>query len=489
MTLTTSRRGSEHSHALAASAAIGVCAIGAFAIAFLWPALSTVPYWDDLYSLIAIDVAASRGRPAVAVTGDLMGFWRPIELMLIDVSRHIDPVGYLPVKLVSFALHAAKALAVAFLVRRLTPRLPASVPLAAGLVALAHPIAVSAIIQIDTVSEAAAAAAIAWALYCTLDAVTVTGPARRMRMIQVAVLSGLALLGKESALPAVAALPFAGLIAARNRKEVLPALARLTIALALICVVFLAVRYGLGFWRPQTGDDRYQIGVGFNVLRNIATVAGSLSFFGSTVSLVADHRTSAAIGFAPIIVAICLVARAALWRRAGLVAAVDGRAVLACVLMALAAVSAPSLAPAISEHNADLPSAAFLSVAMAITAAAAWVCGRTAMRLLAATALMAVVLGLAAMKEKAAASAQVGAAVADVRRNISTVLQSRDGVTVCIAPGEGRAYSIYRLPAERWLGEELLWARHLFPGKTISQHSAGPGCDIVTPNFPVMRTS
>lgn len=466
--------------------ALAICGLGVVAAALLWPALSGVPFWDDLYSVMAIDIAASRGRPSVAVTGDLMAFWRPIELFLIATLGSLDPVGYLPVKLVSLGLHAVKALAIALLVKRLAPGLPPLCLVLCALVALAHPISVSAIVQIDTVSEAIAAAAIAWALVLVIDAVRTTGRARHVRLAGVVVLSALAVLGKESAVPAVAAMPLIGFIAAPDRRASLAALAGLTLALAVVGIAFVAARYGLGFSTPTTTDGRYAIGFGMNVARNLATIAGSLAFFGNTLALIGERDLTALVGFVPAVLAAGLIGLAALTRRKALAKALDGRAFLALLVMALAATAAPALAPMISEHNAALTSGAFLPAALALTAAAAFVSGKRAVYLAAFAAVLAIAMGLVAMRQKAEAAAFTGHTVAGARAAIDTALYASDRLLVCMTPAEGRAYSIYRLPAERWMEEEILWARRNWPAKPVTAElrPAGPDCDLVVPDFP-----
>lgn len=149
-----------------------------------------------------------------------------------------------------------------------------------------------------------------------LEAVSLPEAGRRRHLLNVAILCAVALLGKEASLPDVAAMPVVGFVAARERRAILPSMVRLAIGLAMICVVFLALRYGLGFWPPQTGDDRYQIGLGVNVLSNIAMVAGSPSCFGNTIALISDCDPATLAGFVPVLAAMGLVVHALVWRPA-----------------------------------------------------------------------------------------------------------------------------------------------------------------------------
>lgn len=451
----------------------------------LWPALRAVPVWDDLYSLIAIDVTASRGRPTIAATGDLIGFWRPAELWLNAVLRPLDPDALLPVKLVSLGLHALKVAALVALVRRVAPAVPARYAYVAGFVALVHPIAVSAIIQIDTVSEALAAAAIAWALAFVLDAMQHEGRARHTRLAGVAVCCAIALLGKESALPAVMAMPLAGFVAASSRRKAVPDLVKLGVVLAALCFALLAARYALGYGRPAADDGRYQIGFGINVVKNLLTVVGSLAFLGNTVSLINDRHATALLGFVPVLLGLLVVCRALLFRREAFLSTYDLPTSLACALVALAATSAPALAPMISEHNTALPSGAFLAAVLGAVAAAAFVDTPRGRSLAALAAVLAIVSGLVAMRDKANAAAGVGKIVAETRDAITALALKQEHVRVCIVPEDGRAYSIYRLAAQRWMPEEILWAQHRFPGKDISYvtEQSGPDCDLSVPDF------
>jgi hypothetical protein len=70
---------------------------------------------------------------------------------------------------------------------------------------------------------------------------------------------------------------------------------------------------------------------------------------------------------------------------------------------------------------------------------------------------------------------------------LDQLAERQDKVLVCIAPRNGRQYSIYQLPAEKWMPEEILWARHRWPGKVIGfgSDTAGRACDLVVPNYPV----
>lgn len=464
-----------------------VPAVFALVTMALWPALTGVPFWDDLYSLVAIENAAKAGRPAFAVTGDMMAFWRPIELFLIALLRPVDPVGILGVKLASLGLHGLKALAVAFLVRRLAPGLSPSIAVVAGLVALAHPIATSVIVQIDTISEGIAACAIAWAFVLTLDAAAAQGAARRMRLLGAAALGAVALFGKESAVPAVMALPLVALIAAPDRKAIFLDLVWFGVLLAAAIAVFVGLRFSLGFSMPATNDGRYNVGFGANIAKNLATVAGSLSFFGNTVTLIGNRVPAASIGFAPVLVGAGLFAVALLRRRRETLTLIHGPAVFAAIVMALAATAAPSLAPMISEHNAALPSSAAIAIALALIGAAATALGTQALRIGALAAMLAVAFGITAIMQKSDAAAAMGERIAGVRAEIDTFLYGHDTLTICVTPTDGRAYSIYQLPAERWIGEEVVLARHTWPAKTIGGMLApagNAGCDLVVPNFP-----
>ena len=467
-------------YAVACAAAFGLV------IFALWPALSGIPFWDDLYSVMAVDAAAARGRPPFAVTGDLMAFWRPIELTLIALLRPLEPEGFVWVKLASLCLHAAKAVAIALLVRRIAPSLPRAVSIFAGLIALVHPIAVSAIVQIDTISEAIAAAAIAWAFLFVLDAVAAEGRERLLRLCAAAALGAVALFGKESALPAAAALPLAGLIAATDRRKAFAILFGFGLVLAMAAVVFIGLRYALGFSLPATNDGRYNVGFGANVAKNLATIAGSLSFFGNTASLIGQRNPVAAIGFTPVLIAAGLVVVAVLRGRLAFLGPVNARIVWAAIVMALAATAAPALAPMISEHNAALSSAGALPAGLAIIAAAAVYLGPRGMQIAALAGGLAVVLGVVSMTEKSAAAAATGARAGAVRTGIASLLEHQDRVMVCVTPTGGKGYSIYRLEAERWVAEEVLLARAAHPGKMIDARlsDASAACDLTVPNLP-----
>jgi hypothetical protein len=397
-------RSQRASPALASAVLLTILAI--LVIWLLWPALTTVPFWDDLYTPLAIDDAASRGRPSFAATGRLT-FWRPLELVINSVLRPLDPVHYLPVKLIAVGCHVLKVIAVVLLVSRLVRRQQVA-PLIIGAVALFHPAAVSAVVQIDTVSESIAAASIAWALLLTLQAVEEETGARRLILSVVVILCAVAVLGKESAVPAVAAIPIVGFIAASDRRRVTGDLAALTAILAAVGIGYLLVRHGLGFSRPIS-DGRYDIAFGPNVAQNIATVAGSLVYFGNTVSLLGGRNAGALVGFVPFLMMAAVIAVALVRRPHEVLSLLNLRPIAACLVMALAATIAPSLAPMISEHNAALTSVALLAPVFALINAVVRVSGPPVERSALVLAGFAILLGALSIREKGRCSRDRGA--------------------------------------------------------------------------------
>lgn len=455
------------------------------AAAILWPAISAIPFWDDLYTILAVDITAARGRPSFLATSDVIAFWRPLELFFNSALKNIDPVTFVPVKLLSLASHAVKAVAVAVLVGRLV-KAPAVAVALAGAAAMFHPAAVSAAVQIDTLSEGFAAAAIVWALVLVLDAVEMDDAPRRRRLAGVAVLCAVAVLGKESAAPAVAAMPVVALIAASDRSRVFRDLVVLACVLGAIGVAYLLVRAGLGFGRPVTQEGRYELLFGINISKNLLTVAGSLAFFGNTAALIGERSRVAALGFVPALLALSVVGVSLIRHRRALFALIDTRALAACVVLGIAAVIAPSLAPSISEHNAALPSGPLLAALFALVIAAGAVSDRLVRGVAASAAALAIAFGAVSMRAKAVAAADVAHVVGTTRAAIAEQLRRKDKVVVCVTPSEGRMYSIYRLPADRWVQEEALLARYLHPGKTVDveMRDDATGCDLSVPNFP-----
>lgn len=450
----------------------------------LWPAIVSVPMWDDIYTLRTIDETARHGRPVFAPTGDMILFWRPLELVINALLRPLDPAALAPVKIASIFFHLLKILAVALLVGRLV-KTSAVATIVAGVVALFHPAAVSAIIQIDTISESIVAASIAWALLLMLLAVDEDDGRRRALFATVVLLCVVTILGKESGAPVVAVLPVVGFIAASKRRRILPDLIAMTVILGAIGIAYLLVRSGLGFGKPTNTGGRYDITLGLNVPVNLATVAAFLAYFGNTLALIGDRAWTALSGFIPLLLAAPLIVVAFVRHRREMAAILDGRGLLACSVVAIAATIAPALAPMISENNAAPASAAVLAVVFALVIAAARVCGRTGTTVAVLAAATAIVLGAVATRQKAVATANVGAVVETTRAQIARFAADHDRIRLCVTPREGRQYSIYRLPAERWMLEEAEWTRHLFPTKTVDLqiNTSGRDCDISVPNF------
>jgi len=237
-------------------------------------------------------------------------FWRPFEGLVAYASLRS---AYDLHKVVQLGVFALTGWGVALVARRLSFR-----PLQAGSAAalfLFSPIAVSALFQIDTVSQALAGCGALW-LFGLLLRVRegVLGPSGRWRLLPfvATAAAGLAcLMTKETVLGVYCVLPIAAWFAGTGRERSGRALLRLSAPLLLALAAYFAARVLLvGIPIGAQGAGRYEADPSpLNVLRNVAMVAFGAVYPGDTVRLMTGQ--AGAWDLVPLAVAAAVLAFAA----------------------------------------------------------------------------------------------------------------------------------------------------------------------------------
>lgn len=256
--------------------------LGILLLAIYHPAWQISPYADDFTVMRAAETGIANG----AYAGQYM--FRPLELFIVQLSLFLQGNPQL-VKVVSLAAFLLSVVLLFWLAVRVRPSDLALPLIATGLFAC-HSIPVSAVTQIDTVSQQLATlatlAVFGWYLF---------GPqARPLRYHAVgAGLMLLALTSKEVSVGAVLALPVAlaladllsgsrSLVAVRNRAIIMAATA------GVVFAIYMGLRYWAGsILFVDDGLERYTLleNGPANVLKNVVLLLGAVSYMGSTLEV------------------------------------------------------------------------------------------------------------------------------------------------------------------------------------------------------------
>ncbi|HVW70112.1 MAG TPA: hypothetical protein VHB68_14135 [Steroidobacteraceae bacterium] len=324
------------------------------ALLVYFPTFRTRPVFDDFAH---VEFAARQGWNLLHM-GPV--FFRPIERILIGVNWLLFGANFWLVKLVAVAVLVLKAGLVHEIAKRIVSPAWPWAPAVIAAIFLAHPMHVSAVGKIDTVSEDLAAL---FALLVVLFAFVAaeandakdSGKALRA-VVGAAVMVFFGMLSKEAFAGVAAATPFMFATALgssqRGSRRLLAGLLALEGALG---AGYLVLRHASGFsLAAPNGAGRYQLHFGLNVIKNIAAELGSIGFPGSTLAVFVRLDIVHVIISAGLLIVFVALFRERLVDMtfgAGTLPAVRRRAVLIVLLATVAAFFPTCLIPDLVSEN------------------------------------------------------------------------------------------------------------------------------------------
>src|SRR5882757_2320474 len=251
-----------------------------------YPLFRARPVFDDVAHM---EFAARHGWNVLHM-GPL--FFRPFERMLIGINWMLSGNNFWLVRTVALAALIVKTSLVYGASRRWVNHANSWIPWLAALLYLTHPMNVSAVGKIDTLSEDLAALFALLVVNLALSSVRgadgAAAPAlvRKVLLAAAAVFLGMA--SKEAFAGMAAATPVLFFLANGTRdRAARRALAALLAALAIAAVAYCSLRLASGF--PLTGAlekaSRYELHLGGNVAMNMAAELGSILFPGNTLKV------------------------------------------------------------------------------------------------------------------------------------------------------------------------------------------------------------
>jgi hypothetical protein len=467
-----------------------------------YPLLQARPIFDDIAHM---EFAAAHGWDLLRM-GPI--FFRPFERVLIGVNWMWSGNNFWLVHGVALAALVIKTSLVYSIVRRLTERASAWLALLAALIFLTHPMNVSAVGKIDTLSEDLAAlfallgARLALASVRNSDDTVPAGAMKNAVLAAGAVFMGM--MSKEAFAGFAAALPFMFAVAVGTRQRAArQVLGVLVLSEALAAGAYFTIRLASGF--PLTGalihTARYQLRFGANVAMNIAAQLGAIAFPGNTVAVFVN------LNILHIAVSAGLLLLAAVIAVRRLPAVIDAckreprqRRMMVVVLIAIVAGLFPScLIPELISENQTAQALPF--VIIAFISLFGFSADPTARQspLAMAFGSVAVVWLAAACTDKVLAAREASFRAERIGAQIEAAYRAGpvSALTVCFARNmrtEPKKYSVFSMPDDAAAFFQLYRLRMMQPSPTLSVVDlrntpvpAGGHCDITVSAFDVVR--
>ena len=479
----------------------GPCAMGTFlavvilATIFIYaPGLSFAPFWDDY-----LRVAEARVH-GFNIFHDYGTFFRPLEQLVNALNLAVSGENWALSHTASLIVHLFCGLAVWRLVSRLCGGIPLAPEIAAAAYLL-HPMMVSTVLQIDTLSQLLSGF---FALLTLNLLVACRDPLQWRCLVGVAALTLLGLLSKESypgfalITPVLTVLVSVGRQSTGSTRAILWVFVAHGAAVCAAGLLYAALRLSMVAGHGDGG--RYAIDLGWNAIKNSAMLLGSGAYLGNTVSLfqqIAPVEIALAV-LPAVVIAVLIIWGFAGAKRSAPVAAPlgDFRAeMLPLVILTLATLAGlvPSiLATAVSEHQASMSLAFMIALAVCLT-------GRAAPRLTISrrwfrTVLLVGVAGTLVMmavasREKVTLAGETSRRAEGIRARIMDAMATKpadEEFVVCYSVDRPfRDYSIYRMSTRRII-EGVIHPHYLAtvrPGISAGfREGSGQGCHIAFPD-------
>lgn len=452
------------------------------------PVLSTMPFWDDYGD------ATSAVIYGWDVFSDKNVFFRPLERLINATNTKLAPGVWAWSHSVSLLFLVVSGLALWRLLLSLFPSAWMTAALA-GAVFMLHPAMVNSVVQIDTVSQLMSAMFAVIAMLCLART---RNPLAVGHLVTIGVLTLLGMLSKEGFAGFAAGIPIIAVVLhARlgpvTRGQVLRWLLAYAVTFAVAFAIYTALRFasGRGF---GSNFSRYEIEIGFNLIKNTAMLLGAGLFPGSTVKLLHNRDVlHIAISLLPVLLAVgVLLLGLRHWLRGDrhlLAGSQRSRslAIVALILAMLAGLVPSILVQGVSEHQASLPLPFLVALVLSLAGFAVAALRRAPLpwaALLGTCVAASLVWMVFATNSKITLFGHTAARAEAITAQIMTAFAAAPpdaAFVVCHTPPEDeRMFGVYDLPADAIIGTLVNWhMAPIWPDRDLRQAPAGdPACSV-----------